>query len=198
MLIALIWPIMSIMSQTLHHLPWMPHRFLHNKSTNSKISLDPYCKIYECELLHFYIDITFTQIQDSKHGTAPCLPQVVVGNAGVEASITGFAVPNPEATIFLVLHVQEVIIVIPVQGGLGVSNHSHLQTDVTACSYSSVPHFARKNGWRRGGVTRCSRVRDSRLEVPSGPFRGYDGARGRCRLICPFLQSLLHLSFSHG
>lgn len=92
--------------------------------------------------LNVLTDITFTQIQDSKYSAAPSLSQVIIGNAGVEASITWFAVPNPEPSILLVLHVEEVIIMVPVQGGLGVPSHSHLETDVTACPYGGVPHFA--------------------------------------------------------
>lgn len=142
--------------------------------------------------------ITFTQIQDSKYSATPCLPQVIVGDAGVEASITGFAIPNPEPSVLLVLHVDKVIIVVPVQGGLGVSSHCYLETDVTACPHGGVPHFAYKNRWSWGGMTGSSRFRDNLILARFGPLWGDDGARGCHCFICPFFQGHLHLSFSHG
>lgn len=140
----------------------------------------------------------FTQIQDSQHSTAPSFPQVIVGDAGVEAGITGFAIPNPEASVLLVLHVEEVVVVVPVQGGLRVPSHRYLETDVAACPHGGVPHFAYENGWSWGGMTRSLRLWDDLLRARLGPLRGDDGARGCHCLVCPFLQGHLHLGFSHG
>lgn len=149
-------------------------------------------------LVCVFISVTFAQIQDSEYSAAPCLSQVIVGDAGVEASITGLAVPNPESSVLLVLHVEEVIIVVPVQGGLGVSSHSHLETDVAACPHGSVPHFADKKRWGWGGMPGSSWFWDNFLGAHFGPLWGDDGARGCRGFICPFFQGHLHLRFSHG
>lgn len=134
--------------------------------------------------------ITFAQIQDGEDRAAACLPQVIVGDAGVQASIAGFAVPNPQPSILLVLHVDEVIIVVPVQGWLGVSRHRYLEADITARPHGSVPHFAYEDGWRRRGTARTPRVRSCLFLTRFGSLWGYDGAGGRHCFICPFLQGL--------
>lgn len=142
--------------------------------------------------------LTFTQIQYCEDSTTPCLPQVIVGNAGVQTSIAGFTIPNPEPSVLLVLHVEEVVIVVPVQGGLGVSSHCYLETDVTTCPYRSIPHFAYKNRRSWCGMTSSPRVRDNVLRARLGTLWGDDWAWGCHCFFRPFLQVHLHLCFSHG
>lgn len=142
--------------------------------------------------------ITFPQIQDGQHGAAPSFTHVIVGDAGVEAGVAGFAIPNPQPSVLLVVHVEELIVVVPVQGGLGVSSHSHLQTDVAARPHGGVPHFACENGRSRGGVTGSWKLRDHFLQAHFGPLRRDGGATGRRCFACPLFQGHLHLSFSHG
>lgn len=141
---------------------------------------------------------TFTQIQDGQHSARPSLPKVIIGNAGVETSITGFAVPNPKTSVLLVLHVEELIVVVPVQGGLGVSSHSHLKTDVATCSHGGVPHFANEHRWRWVEMAGAPLFRHYLLRACFRPFGGDDGTRRGCCFICPLFEGPLCISFSHG
>ena len=154
-------------------------------------------RLSKCDVLNVFMSFTFTKIQDSQNSAAPGLSQVVVGDAGVEASITGFAIPNPESSGLLVHHVEAVIIVVPVYRRLGISRHSYFERDVTAGPHGSVPHFADKYRWCLGGIARSSRVRDGLLGARFGPLWGDDGTRGCHRFICPFFKGHLHLSLSH-
>lgn len=90
---------------------------------------------------------------------------MIVGDAGVQASIAGFAVPNPEPSILLVLHVDEVVIVVPVQGWLGVSSHRYFEADITTGPHGGIPHFAYENRRRGYGTARAPRVWDCLLQA---------------------------------
>lgn len=158
---------------------------------NNTLNQSSLNQISSLRLRHF----TFTQVQDGEDRAAACLPQVIVSDAGVQASIARFAVPNPEPSILLVLHVDEVFIVVPVQGWLGVSSHRYLEADITAGSHGGVSHFAYENRRRGRGTAGALRVWGCLLQARFGTLSGDDGAGGRHCFVCPFLQGLC---FPHG
>ena len=102
---------------------------------------------------------------------------MVAGDAGVEAGVARLTVPDPEAPVLLVVHVEQVVVVVPVQRGLGVPAHAHLQADVAARAHCRVPHLAQKGGRRRRGLPRLR----SALGGQGGPPPRNEGLRRRRR-----------------
>lgn len=143
--------------------------------------------------------VTFSQVQDSKDSTAPGFPQVVASNTGVEACISGLAVTYPQSSVLLVIHVEEVIVMVPVEGGLWISRHSYFQTDVTAGTYSSISHFSDEDRWcwcRIDGAW----VRHHLVRIDFSPFRGYLWAWRRNSpgsIFHTLFKGHLHLGLSH-